>query len=76
MKTLSKSVVKAKALEVFRSVEQTGEEVVITSNGKPVLKIVPYQEAKSVGDAFGDLRSAYQCMGDLTEPTLAEWGEV
>ena len=39
---VSKSSFKAKALEYFRQVESTGEELVITDNGKPVLKIVPY----------------------------------
>jgi prevent-host-death family protein len=43
MKTVSKSKLKARALEYFREVERTGEELVLTDRGKPVLKIVPYR---------------------------------
>ena len=40
--TVSKSQFKPHALEYFRKIEQTGEELVITDHGRPVLKIVPY----------------------------------
>lgn len=43
-KTISKSQFKPKSLELFRKVEQTGEEVIITDHGRPVLRIVPYSE--------------------------------
>jgi prevent-host-death family protein len=41
--TVSKSQFKARALEYFRQVQQTGRELVITDRGAPVLKLVPYQ---------------------------------
>ncbi len=41
--TVSKSRFKARALEYFRRVEQSGEALVITDHGKPVLRLVPYQ---------------------------------
>ena len=41
---VSKSKFKPHALEYFRQVEETGEEIVITSHGQPVLKVVPYIE--------------------------------
>lgn len=40
--TVSKSQFKPHSLEYFRKVEQTGEELVITDHGRPVLKVVPY----------------------------------
>ena len=43
--TVSKSRFKPRALEYFRKVEESGEELVITDNGRPVLKIVPYRSA-------------------------------
>ena len=43
MTTVSKSRFKAKALEYFRLVEQTGKPLVITDHGDPVLKLVPYR---------------------------------
>jgi prevent-host-death family protein len=41
---VSKSKFKPAALEYFRRVEQTGQELIISDRGKPVLKIVPYRE--------------------------------
>jgi prevent-host-death family protein len=42
--TVSKSKFKPQALEYFRQVEESGEPLVITDRGKPVLKIVPYSQ--------------------------------
>ena len=42
--TVSKSRFKAHALAIFRQVEQTGEPVVITDRGTPVLKLTPFRE--------------------------------
>jgi PHD/YefM family antitoxin component YafN of YafNO toxin-antitoxin module len=44
-KQTSKSQFKAKALEYFRVVEATGEPVVITDHGRPVLEVRRYQTA-------------------------------
>ena len=44
MTTVSKSRFKAQALELFREVERTGKPVIITDRGKPVLRLVPYQD--------------------------------
>ena len=52
VQTVSKSQFKPHALEYFRKVQETGEELVLTDHGKPVLKISPYQpgpEAKAAG---------------------------
>ena len=40
---VSKCRLKARALEYFREVERTGNELIVTDRGKPVLKIVPYR---------------------------------
>ncbi len=42
--TISKSRFKAKALELFRQVERTGQPIIITDRGTPVLKLTPYHE--------------------------------
>lgn len=39
---VSKSKFKAKALEIFRTIEQSGEPVIITDRGKPTLEVRPY----------------------------------
>ena len=43
-RTVSKSEFKPRALEFFREVQRTGEPLVITERGTPVLKIVRYEE--------------------------------
>jgi prevent-host-death family protein len=42
--TVSKSRFKARALELFRQVERTGQPIIITDRGMPVLKGMPYRE--------------------------------
>jgi len=42
--TVSKSRFKAQALELFREVQRTGQPLVITDRGVPVLKLVPYRD--------------------------------
>ncbi len=43
-KVISKSKFKPKALQYFRQVQESGQELIITDHSKPVLKIVPYRE--------------------------------
>ena len=73
MVTVSKSALKARMLEFFREVERTGEELVVTSDGVPVLKVVPFTKTRSVDDAFADMRGALTWTGDIDAPTDAEW---
>ena len=40
---VSKSRFKARALELFRQVEQTGKPIIITDRGTPVLTVAPYR---------------------------------
>lgn len=57
---VSKSEFKARALEYFRRVERTGEPLIITDRGRPVLKIVPYlEEPKAALRALRDSVLAY-----------------
>ncbi|HEY1295186.1 MAG TPA: type II toxin-antitoxin system prevent-host-death family antitoxin [Chloroflexota bacterium] len=39
---VSKANFKAHALEIFRRVEESGEPVLITDRGRPVLRLEPY----------------------------------
>ena len=43
MQTMKASEFKAKCLKLMDEVQETGEEVVITKNGKPISKLVPYR---------------------------------
>ncbi|WER48558.1 type II toxin-antitoxin system Phd/YefM family antitoxin [Cupriavidus sp. WKF15] len=39
---VSKTEFKAKALEYFRQVEQSGQHVIVTDHGKPTLEVRPF----------------------------------
>lgn len=65
-RTISKSQFKPRSLEYFRRIEQTGEELVITDHGRPVLKIIPYQE--DVEACFRGLRSTVLRYEEPLEP--------
>jgi len=43
MQTLKASEFKARCLKLMDEVQTTGEEIVITKNGKPISKLVPYR---------------------------------
>jgi prevent-host-death family protein len=68
--TVSKSRFKPHALEYFRQVETTGEELVITDRGRPVAKIVPYTFDPEA--ALGSLRGTVLEYRDPTEPVAVE----
>ena len=63
---VSKSQFKPHSLEYFRRVEQTGEELVITDHGRPVLKIVPYVDDPET--CFRGLRNTIVHYDDPTGP--------
>jgi len=70
---VSKSQLKAKMLEYFRRVEETGEELVVTDNGRPVIRVVPIRRTRDAADLFGDVRGRAVYNGDILEPTSDEW---
>jgi len=74
MKTVSKGVLKAKMLEYFRHIEQTGEELVVTSHNVPTLKVVPIKQKKSIEEVFGDIRGKVSIDDSVMEPETEEWG--
>jgi antitoxin (DNA-binding transcriptional repressor) of toxin-antitoxin stability system len=52
--TISKSKLKAKMLEIFRQLEASGDELIVTDQGKPVLKIIPIKQKSSVKELFAE----------------------
>ena len=70
--TVSKSVFKAKALELFRQVERTGTPIVITDRGVPVLTLAPFRASPSA--AVSVLRESVVTYSAATDPVGAdEW---
>jgi prevent-host-death family protein len=76
MNTISKSALKAKMLEYFRRVEETGEELIVTDHDRPVLRIVPIRELTPAAEMFAGVRGKVVYHGDLLEPTAGEWPET
>lgn len=76
VETISKSALKARMLEIFRWVEQTGEELIVTDNNRPVLKVVPLRVRRPAAETYGDLRGRVVYRADIMEPTEAEWSET
>jgi prevent-host-death family protein len=69
---ISKSQFKPRALQYFREVEKTGQELIISDRGKPVLKIVPYTENHE--QALKALRDTVVKYDGPTEPVgLEDW---
>jgi antitoxin (DNA-binding transcriptional repressor) of toxin-antitoxin stability system len=76
IETISKSKLKAKMLKVFREVEASGKELIVTDHDKPVLKITPIKQEAGVKELFGDYQGKVTYLEDINEPTLAEWDEA
>ncbi|CAN7343256.1 type II toxin-antitoxin system Phd/YefM family antitoxin [Phyllobacterium sp. LjRoot231] len=69
---VSKSEFKAKALEFFRQVESSGESLVVTDHGKPVLEVRPYRAIKR--DLLEILRGSVVRYDRPTDPVADnEW---
>jgi prevent-host-death family protein len=76
MKSISKSKLKTHLLKVFRELEESGEELIVTDRNRPVLRIVPYRKRKDVKDAFADIRGSLKLLEDPNLPTTEEWEDV
>ncbi|HMN29124.1 MAG TPA: type II toxin-antitoxin system Phd/YefM family antitoxin [Caldilineaceae bacterium] len=76
MLTISKSKLKAQMLKIFREIEETGEEVIVTDNNRPVLRIQPIRQKRSVEEIFAPIRGKVIFYEDPDTPTTDEWSEV
>ena len=71
-RTIKASEFKAKCLKLMDEVAETGEEIVITKNGKPVAKLTAYRERPKT--LFGIDRGKYEIIGDLDDAFLdVDW---
>lgn len=66
---VSKSYFKAHALELLRQVEATGEPLILTDRGRPVLVVQPYREE----DGLDRLKGTLVFYQDPLEPTGEGW---
>ena len=71
MQTIKASEFKAKCLHLMDELNQTGEEIVITKNGKPVSILMPYRTAPKL--IFGLHKGKIQSNDDLIAPLDIVW---
>ena len=70
-RTIKASEFKAKCLKLMDEVAETGEEIVITKNGKPVAKLIAHREPFK--SWFGRDRDIIKITGDIISPIDVEW---
>ena len=71
MKTIKASEFKATCLGIMNQIADSGEPVVITKNGKPISKLVPYHHKPE--SLFGLQRGIIQSHDDLIAPCDETW---
>lgn len=69
MKTMTATKFKAQCLSVIDKANRTGEPVVITKHGKPVVKLVP-AERDNIDDIFGYMAGKAKIVGDIESPVV------
>jgi prevent-host-death family protein len=70
MKQIAAAQFKAQCLAIMNQVQQSGEPVVITKHGKPVVQVVPAK--KDVDDIFGYMAGKAKIVGDVMNTVPAE----
>ena len=78
MFVVAKRKLKSSMSACFRRVEQTGEEMIVTDRNRPVLRVIPIREKRSVDEVFADIRgkAPRASAADLCAPTSTEWAEA
>ena len=67
--TINVTDFKVNCSKLIRSVAESGDPLVITKYGRPIVKLVPY-ESKSL---FGMFKDDIRIVGDIMEPLDVEW---
>ncbi len=73
MKQMRASVFKARCLSIMNDVQATGESVIVTKRGTPVVKVVPVESRKN--NLFGFMAGEFKITGDIESPVvpLKQW---
>jgi prevent-host-death family protein len=68
MRQMRASTFKARCLAVMKDVQATGEPVLVTKRGIPVVKVVPVESEKS--NLFGFMAGEFKIVGDIEAPAV------
>ena len=72
MKHMAAGDFKARCLAVMKNVQATGEPVIVTKRGAPLVKVVPVAPEKT--GIFGFMMGKVRIVGDIESPIPVEWG--
>ncbi len=73
MKYMRASAFKARCLSVMNDIQATGEPVIVTKRGTPVVKVVPVEPRKN--NLLGFMAGEFKITGDIESPVvpLKQW---
>jgi prevent-host-death family protein len=71
LRTIPAGIFKAQCLKLMDQVQQTGEEIIVTKHGKPVVRLVP--AGGKVETLFGAMKDSATSRGDIIGPFFDEW---
>ena len=85
-RTVGAAEFEAKCLELIDEVAESGDEIVITKDGRPVSRLVPYGATEKAGSdhqrdkiknvmPFGRLRGEIDILEDIVAPMPSSWFE-
>ncbi len=73
VRMIKASEFKTKCLKLMDEVADSGVEIVITKNGRPVSRLVPYRDEEP--SMFGRDRDRIRILGDIISPLEMDWDE-
>jgi prevent-host-death family protein len=71
MKQMPAGAFKARCLTVMKQVRATGEPVIVTKRGVPVVRVVPIEAENN--DIFGFMSGRVRIVGDIESPIPVKW---
>jgi len=63
-------------LRVFRELEVSGVELIVTDDRRPVIRITPLRKRRRPDDVFAPYRGTDRYCGVILKPTTDEWPET
>ncbi len=74
MERIPAGIFKARCLAVMKRVQATGEPVIVTKRGTPIVKVVPAQSERN--PIFGFLLGKVKIVGDIESPIPVRWESI
>jgi len=71
IKQIPAGAFKARCLAIMKRVQMTGEPVIVTKRGAPVVKVIPMESEKN--DIFGFMAGKVKIVGDIESPIPVKW---